>query len=44
MMQGIHGGSMFMLILFFSVKVGCLAGISEERIATIFWVISTLKL
>jgi hypothetical protein len=32
------------VILLFSVKVGCVADISEERVATIFWVISTLKM
>jgi hypothetical protein len=44
MMQGIRRGSMVMSILFFGVKVGCVADISEERVATIFWVISTLKM
>lgn len=44
MMQGILGGSMFMLVLFLGVEVGCITDISEERAATIFWVISTLKM
>jgi hypothetical protein len=45
MIQDIRGGSMVMLILFFGVKVGCfVADISEERLATIFWLISTLKM
>jgi hypothetical protein len=44
MMQGILGGSMFMLVLFLGVKLDCVADISEERVATIFWVISTLKM
>jgi hypothetical protein len=44
MMQGLHGGSVSVLILFLGVRVGCVADVSEERVAAIFRVISTLKM